>query len=194
VKHKQRDKKAFMSSQPEREAKMEKKRKNREWNKNSKVIEGIFQKPAKLLQKEEKQVVQMLDEHFPLTETTGETEDTRVSQILHLKCIPPQMRAFTAKERNFRRKAGLINKGYKMHILAYYQGLTFNKKEKLYMVDKMNHMWVSDVFQEPFLTLVKIGGKEETQSKVLVMHRKWIPIPVGESINQEVACDLVTSV
>jgi hypothetical protein len=36
VKHKQRDEKAFMSSQPEREAKMEKKRKNREWNKTSK--------------------------------------------------------------------------------------------------------------------------------------------------------------
>jgi hypothetical protein len=42
VKHKQRDEKAFVSSQPEREAKMEKKRKNREWNKNSKVIKGIF--------------------------------------------------------------------------------------------------------------------------------------------------------
>jgi hypothetical protein len=43
-----------MPSQPEREAKMEKKRKNREWKENSKVIEGIFQKPAKLLQKEKK--------------------------------------------------------------------------------------------------------------------------------------------
>jgi predicted Mrr-cat superfamily restriction endonuclease len=44
---------------------METKRKNREWSENSKVIEGIFRKPAKLLQKEKKQVAQLLDEKFP---------------------------------------------------------------------------------------------------------------------------------
>jgi hypothetical protein len=70
----------------------------------------------------------MLDEQFTLTETTGETKDKLVSKILHLKYIPPQMRAFTAKERTVRRKAGLINKGHEMHVLAYHQGLTFNKK------------------------------------------------------------------
>jgi hypothetical protein len=134
-KHKQRDEKAFMSSQPEPEAKMKKKRKNRKWNKNSKVIKGIFQKPAKLLQKEKKEVVQMLDEQFSPTETTGETEDKSVSQISHLKFIPPQMRAFTAKEETVRRKAGLIRKGYEMHVSAYYQGLPFNKKGKSYMID-----------------------------------------------------------
>jgi hypothetical protein len=42
VKHQQVDEKALMLTQPEREAKMETKRKNREWSKNSKVIEGIF--------------------------------------------------------------------------------------------------------------------------------------------------------
>jgi hypothetical protein len=44
VKHKWIYEKALMSTQPEREAKIEKKRKNREWNENSKVIEGIFRK------------------------------------------------------------------------------------------------------------------------------------------------------
>jgi hypothetical protein len=44
LKHQQVDKKALMSTQPEREAKMETKRKNREWSENSKVIEGIFRK------------------------------------------------------------------------------------------------------------------------------------------------------
>ena len=102
---------------------MEEKRKNRKWNKNAKVIKGIFQEPAKLLQKEKKQVVQMLDEQFPLTETTGETKDKSVSQISYLKYIPPQMLAFTAKERSVRRKAALINKGYEMHVSAYYQGI-----------------------------------------------------------------------
>jgi hypothetical protein len=38
VKHQQVDEKALKSTQPEREAKMETKRKNREWSENSKVI------------------------------------------------------------------------------------------------------------------------------------------------------------
>jgi hypothetical protein len=112
LKHQQVDKKALMSTQPECEAKMETKRKNRRWSENSKVIEGIFRKPAKLLQKETKQVAQFLEEKFPPNEHTGETPDKLVSQISHLKYIPPLKRAFTAKERNVRRKAGLINKGY----------------------------------------------------------------------------------
>jgi hypothetical protein len=91
---------------------------------------GHFPKPAKLLQKEKKQVAQLLDEKFPPAETTGETPDKSVSQISHLKYIPPLKRAFTAKERNVRRKVGLINKGYEMHVSAYYQGLTFDKKRK----------------------------------------------------------------
>jgi hypothetical protein len=194
LKHQQVDKKAFMSTKQEREAKMETKRKNREWSENSKVIEGIFRKPAKLLQKEKKQVAQLLDEKFPPNEPTGETPDKPVSQISHLKYIPPLKRAFTAKERNVRRKAGLINKGYEMHTSAYYQGLTFDKKGKSYLVNKLNHMWVRDVFAKPFLTLVKKIGKEETQSNVLVIHRKWIPLPVGEGSNREVTSDLVVDV
>jgi hypothetical protein len=119
------------------------------------VIEGIFRKPAKRLQKEKKQVAQLLDEKFPPNETTGETPNKSVSQISHLKYIPPLKRAFTPNERNVRRKDGLINKGYKMHVSAYYQGLTFNMKGKLYMVNELNHIWVCDVFAKPFLTLVE---------------------------------------
>jgi hypothetical protein len=106
------------------------------------------------LQKEKKQVAQLLDEKFPPNEATGETPDKSVSQISHLKYSPPLKRAFTAKERNVRRKAGLINKGYEMHVSAYYQGLTFDKKGESYMVNELKHMWVCDVFAEPFLTLV----------------------------------------
>jgi hypothetical protein len=78
VKHQQVDEKAFMSTQPEREAKMETKRKNREWSEDWKVIEGIFRKPAKLLQREKKQVAQLLDEESPPDETT-EGEETGCS-------------------------------------------------------------------------------------------------------------------
>jgi hypothetical protein len=150
---------------------METKRKNREWSDDSKVIEGIFRKPAKRLQKEKKQAAQLLDEKSPPNETTGETPDKSESQISHLKYIPPLKREFTAKERNIRHMAGLTNKGYEMHVLAYYQGLTFNKKGKSYMVNGLDHMWVHEVFTKQFLNLVRKIGKEETQSDVLVIHR-----------------------
>jgi hypothetical protein len=149
------------------------KKKNSQWSENSKVIEGIFRKPAKLLQKEKKQVAQLLEDKFPPNENTGETPDKSVSQISYLKYIPSLKRAFTAKERNVRRKAGLINMGYEMHLSAYYQGLTFDKKGKLYMVNELNHMWVRDVFAEPFLTLVKI--LERKRLKVMF----WLYIASG---------------
>jgi hypothetical protein len=79
-------------------------------------------------------------------------------------------------------------------VSAYYQGLTFNKKEKSNMVKDLNHVWVRDAFAEPFLTLVKNVGKEETQSDVLVIHRKWIPVPVDRSSNREVTHDLVADI
>jgi hypothetical protein len=47
LKHQQVDKKALMLTQPEREAKMETKRKNREWSENSKVhLQTQFWHPA----------------------------------------------------------------------------------------------------------------------------------------------------
>ncbi len=144
--------------------------------------------------KEKKHVGQILDEKFPIAETTGETKDKSVSQITHLKYIPPRMRAFTDKEKRGRRKAGLKNQGYEMHVSAYYQGLTFDKKGKQHMVDELNHMWVRDVFAEPFLTLVKKIGKEETQGDVSVLHHKRIPVPVGARSDQSVTRALVAGV
>ena len=123
----------------------------------------------------------------------GETKDKSVSQISHLKYIPPQMRALTAKERNVRRKAGLINKGYKMHI-----GLL--PRPNVQQEGKIVHDWQVEPhvgqwrFWRTFSYFGKKNGKEETQSNVLVVHRKWIPVPVSESSNQEVACELVAGV
>jgi hypothetical protein len=103
------------------------------------------------LQKEKKQVAQLLEEKFPPNEPTGETPDKSASQISHLKYIPPLKRAFTTKERNVRRKAGLINKGYERHVSANYQGLTFDKKGNSYMVNELNHMCVRGVSSNDFL-------------------------------------------
>jgi hypothetical protein len=76
---------------------VETKRKDSEWKENLQVIEALFQKPVKLLQKEKKQVVQIVDEKFPTTETAGETIDKLVSQISHLnisllRCVHSQAR------------------------------------------------------------------------------------------------------
>jgi hypothetical protein len=188
AKHQQVDEKALMLTQPECEAKMETKRKNREWSERTKVIEGIFRNLRNVCRRRRKRLLNFLDEKSP------RLKPLEVSQISHRKYIPPLKRAFKAKERNVRRKAGLINKGYKMHISDYYQGLMFDMKGKSYMVNEFNHMWVRGVFAESFLTLVKTIGKEETQSDVLVIHRKWIPVPVGESSNREVTRDLVAGV
>jgi hypothetical protein len=164
VQHIWKEEIALMSTQPERKAKMEKKRKEREWKDNLQVIEDIFLKPAKLLQKEKKQVLQMiLDDKFPITDTAGETKEKLVSQISHLKYIPPQMRSFASTERLARRKASLLIKGYTMHVSAYFQGLTIDTKGKQYMVNKLNHMWVRDVFAEAFLYL----GEENWKGKIV---------------------------
>jgi hypothetical protein len=45
-----------------------------------------------------------------------------------------------------------------------------------------------------FLPWSKKNCKEETHSDVLVMHCKWIPIPISDSSNQEVSPDLVVNV
>jgi hypothetical protein len=86
-----------------------------------------------------------LEDKFPITDRAGETKD-KLAQISQLKYIPPQMRAFTSTEILARRKAGLLIKGCKMYMSAYYQGLTINTKGKQYMVDNLTQMWVRDVF------------------------------------------------
>ena len=68
-----------------------------------------------------------------------------------------------------------------MHLSAYYQGLWIDKKGKSHIIDELNHMWVHDVFAEPFVALVKKIGKEETGSNVLLNPRKWFPVPLGDS-------------
>ena len=194
VKRKEMDEKALISTQPGRDAIIEKKRKDIEWKENSLVIEGIYRKPEKISKKDKNNVNQILDKKFPITDTTGETEDKSVSQISHLKYFPPQSRAFTSTERSARKKAGLGRKGYEMHLSAYYQGLWIDKKGNSHIVDELNHMWVRDVFAEPFVALVKKIGKEETETNVLLNHRKWFPVPLGDSNSREVSPSLVVDV
>ena len=79
VKRKEMDEKALISTQPGRDAIIEKKRKDIEWKENSLVIEGIYRKPEKISKKDKNNVNQILDKKFPITDTTGETADKSVS-------------------------------------------------------------------------------------------------------------------
>ena len=147
VKHKEMDEKALMSTQPERDAKIEKKRKESEWKEQSQVIEAIYRKPEKISKKDRNSVNHILDKKFPITDTTGETNDKSVSQISHLKYFPPKSRPFTSTEKTARKEAGLGRKGYEMHFSAYYQGLWIDKKGKSHIIDELNHMWVRGVLR-----------------------------------------------
>ena len=80
----------------------------------------------------------ILEDHFLQTETLGETqepnvsqvstEDPLVSQLSHLKYVPPMLREFTLAEKRKRHKYGEETKGFKMQVSAYYQGLVMKKK------------------------------------------------------------------
>jgi hypothetical protein len=62
------------------------------------------------------------------------------------------------------------------------------------MVDNLNIMWVRDCFEEAFVTLVKNIGREEARSEVALNKRKWIPVPVGDSVSRAVSPHLVVKV
>ena len=110
VKRKEMDKKAWISTQPGRDAIIEKKRKESEWKEKSQVIEGIYWKPKKISKKDKNNANQILDKKFPITDTTGETKDKWVSQISHLKYFPPQSRAFTSTEMTARKRLVLVER------------------------------------------------------------------------------------
>ena len=135
-----------------------------------------------------------MERQFPVTATTGETRDRHVSEISHLKYIPTETRKLTTGERQARRKLGQLTAGYEMHLSAYYQGLAYNKKGKSHMIDKLNQMWVRACFEAPFVNLVKQIGTEETNSKVLLKNRRWIPVPIGEVITSVIHPDLLVNV
>ncbi len=189
----QRDENVRLASQPEHDAKMKRKKADCQWKESSETIQAYYRKDGKLLKREKEEVGRLLEKKFPVIKTTGEMVGNPVGQISHLKYFPSKMRDFTAKEKQVRRKNGQPTTGYQMHLSAYYQGLTY-KKGTQHMVDELNIIWVRDCFEEPFLTLVKNIGKEETQKDVELKHRKWIPVPIGDSYNREVSSDLVVDV
>jgi hypothetical protein len=194
IKKLNREARHWVAGQTEREAKDNKKRKSREWREKSEEIQAVFRKPAKLLAKEKKDVARILNIQFAVNETTGEKKDEHVSQISHLKFIPKEQRPFTLAEKRAQRKVGQKSIGYEMNVLAYYQGLAYNKVGTSYLVDHLNPMWVRDCFEEPFVTLVKKIGNEETKSEVVLAKRKWIPVPIGNTSNRQVTPDVVVDV
>jgi len=131
--------------------------------------------------KDKKKMDKMLDQQFPVTETTGEEDDVEVTQIARLKYIPKKVRPFTAAEQKARRNSGLDIRGYKMHISAYFQGLVFNPNGSSRIVDELNGVWVKNCFEPRFVELVKEVGVDETQRGTVLEKRKWVSVPIGQS-------------
>ncbi len=193
MKHGQIDARQLKATLPQRQAKEERKRKKREWKGKAEEIAEIYRKRSKLLQKEKKKVSTILENRFPQNETLGETqepnvsqvstEDPLVSQLSHLKYVPPMLREFTLAEKRKRHKYGEETKGFKMQVSAYYQGLVMKKKGESRLVDQLNHLWVRDCFAEEFVTLVMDIGKEETSNDIPLKNRKWVPVPIGDTIS-----------
>ncbi len=117
---------------------MENKRKKDDWRERTEQVQAIFRKPTKLLRREEKAVAGLLDTQFPVTDRTGEMDDKEVSQLSHLKYVPAKVRELMPPEKRARRKAGLPLKGIKMHLSAYYQGLTWGEKGLQCLLCKLN--------------------------------------------------------
>jgi hypothetical protein len=99
IEHANREAKKLEATLPHRQAKEELKQKNREWKGKAEEISAVFCKRTKLLQREKKQVTKILEEQFPETETGGETKDTHVTQISHLKYAPLVLQEFTLSEK-----------------------------------------------------------------------------------------------
>jgi hypothetical protein len=190
IKRANREARQLEADRPIREALEERKRKKREWKEKSEEIETIFRKPAKLLQREKKEVLKILDDQLPITETTGETADKAVSQVSHLKYIPPVIRALTLAEKRERLKMKEGIEGFKMHVSAYYQGLSYKENGQTSLVDQLNPMWVRLCFEERFVTLVKRIGCDETKANILLKNRKWIPVPVGDCSDRPITSNL----
>jgi hypothetical protein len=193
-KHEKREAKQLEANRPQLEAKAELKRKNSEWKDKAQEISDVFCKRTKLVQKDKKQVMKLLEEQFPDEEIIDEPKDTHVTEISHLKYVPPLDRDFTLAEKRKRHKYGQETKGYKMHVSPYFQGLSKKRKGESTLVDQINHLWVRDCFAAQFVTLVMDIGKEETRGDIQLKNRKWIPVPIGDAYSHVLDRDLEVDV
>jgi hypothetical protein len=117
-------------------------------------------------------VVHLLNEHFPVTETMGESTDEEVTQLACLKFIPKQVRPLTPAKQQERCKVGQQNQGIKIHISEYFQGLV----QSSCVVGQLNHMWICHCFEDRYVALVKEIGMDKTQYEIALAKQKWISI------------------
>jgi hypothetical protein len=173
------------ATRPQREAEEERIKNIKEWKESKEAIVSIYKKPKKILGKDRKKVERLLEVQFPVTERGGESKDKAVTQISRLKFIPKQVRPLTQAEQRERRKVGQSNQGIKMHISEYYQGLIYKSSGKSEVVDRLNHVWVRNCFEERFVNLVQEIGLDETRRNIDLEKRKWVNVPIGESSSRD---------
>jgi hypothetical protein len=146
-----------------------------------------------------KKVVAFIQEWFPVTDTTGETDDKAVLQILKLKYIP-RRHGLAQPDRNFvvRNLVG-----------QYYQGLalenTPNEQPKTTLIDRLNPDWVHQVFESTFVKFVVQNALRQSREHAAAQKTakvatvadipdkdiKWIDVPAGNVLLKPVTTDII---
>jgi hypothetical protein len=146
-----------------------------------------------------KKSIAFMQEWFPVTDTTGETEDEAVLQILKLKYIP-RRHGVAQPDRNWvvRNLVG-----------QYYKGLALenipNEPQKMTLIDRLNPDSVHQVFESTFVKFVvqnalrqsrEHAGAQKTAKVATIADIpdkdiKWIDVPAGNVLVQPVTTDII---
>ncbi len=107
---------------------------------------------------DEDKALATLDNCFPITEETGETEDQEVSEIAFLKYIPTHQKGNTIFRHVYQGRSGSVSD----------------------VVDLINPNWVRWCFEPNFCYYVmRIGLRQWKHCKGNRAKMTWIPVPVG---------------
>ena len=128
---------------------------------------------------DEAKALATLDDAFPVTETTGETEDKQVSEISHLKYIPQHASG----------EPGWINR-------HKYQARSSSAEKQ--DVKDISPNWVRWVFEEHFCyVVIKQGIFDFEKYDGVVQNMRWVPVPLGDARKDDAGAPvelMVTSV
>jgi hypothetical protein len=133
------------------------------------IVEKLLSKKKQVSKIEEEKTLAKalatLEECFPVTAGTGETDDPEVSQVSYLKYIPQH----PADDPAF--------------IMRHsYQSRTLVNGGKDKVTDNINANWVRWVFEQHYCYLViKRGVSDYKRFKGDVKKMSWIPVPLGDS-------------
>ncbi len=146
-----------------------------------------------------KKAIALMEEWFPVSDTTGETEDKEVLQISKLKYIPLRHGVAQPDRKVVVREL----------VGQYYQGLAIqnipNKPSKSTVIDRLNPDWIHQVFESTFVRFVVQNALRQSRLHAVAQKTakvrtivdipdkdiKWIDVPAGNVLLQPVTTDLI---